>query len=254
MIKYFVLLSFLFSGFSTSIYAQNYVVKNITAKRYEITKSLDSNPSIREAEELLAPYKAKVDSFNGPVIGKSAMYMEANRPESLLSNWGADVLLYGAKKKFGKVDFSVINIGGLRSVMPEGEIRRGDIFDIAPFQNYLVLITLKGSDVKELFNQFAIFGGEGVCHGVKILMDKKNIKSEGTLNGKKIKDNKLYRIATLDYLAEGNDNMAAFKKAVNIERTEIPVREIYIDFIKEAASKGKKIGSEIEGRTIIVNK
>lgn len=242
----------LFSVLFAPLSAQNYEVKNIISKRFEITKALDNSPSIREAEEFLAPYKAKVDSFNGPVIGKSTMYMQANRPESLLSNWGADVVLDAAKKKFGKVDFSVINIGGLRSVMPEGDICRGDIFDIAPFQNFLVLITLKGSDVKELFNQFAIFGGEGVSHGVNILMDKKNIKSEGTLFGKKIKDKKLYRIATLDYLAEGNDNMKAFKKAVEIIRTDIPVRDVYIDFIKDAAAKGNSIGAKIEGRTILV--
>ena len=177
MTKRFVQLLVFFSGMCTPLIAQNYEVGNIKAKRVEITKALDNKPGYKEAELFLAPYKEKVDSFVGPVIGNSKIYMSADRPESLLSNWAADVLLTEASKKYGKIDFAVINIGGLRSSMPKGVIRRGDIIDIAPFQNMLVIITLKGTEVKELFNQFSIYGGEGVSHGVKILMDTKKLKS-----------------------------------------------------------------------------
>lgn len=254
MTKRFVQLLVFFSGMCTPLIAQNYEIGNIKAKRVEITKALDNKPGYKEAELFLAPFKEKVDSFVGPVIGNSDIYMNADRPESLLSNWAADVLLTEASKKYGKIDFAVINIGGLRSSMPKGAIRRGDIIDIAPFQNMLVIITLKGSDVKELFNQFSIYGGEGVSHGVKILMDTKKLKSEGTLKGKKIKDNKLYRIATLDYLAEGNDNMKAFCKAVKTIRTDTPVRDIYMDYISKQNAKGKSLNAKIEGRTVITNK
>ena len=253
MTNRFVKLLVLFSGLCTPLLAQNYEVNNIKAKRVEITKSLDVNPGIKEAELFLAPYKEKVDSFVGPIIGKSDLYMEGDRPESLLSNWAADVLYEVASEKFGKIDFAVINIGGLRSMMPKGPIRKGDIIDIAPFQNFMTIITLKGYDVKELFNQFAIFGGEGVSHGVKILMDMEKLKSEGKLYGKKIKDKKLYRIATLDYLAEGNDNMKAFRNAVKTERTDIPVRDVYMDYISRKAAKGENISAKLEGRTVIMN-
>ena len=85
-------------------------------------------------------------------------------------------------------------------------------------------------------------------------MDTKKLKSEGTLKGKKIKDNKLYRIATLDYLAEGNDNMKAFRKAVKIIRTDTSVRDIYMDYISKQNAKGKSLNAKIEGRTVITNK
>ncbi len=255
MTKRYIGFFLLISGLNAPLFAQNYSVSKIRSKRIEITKYLDANPDIKDAESLLAPYKEKVDSFIGPVIGNSDIYMEGDRPESLLSNWTADVILEEAREKFGKIDFSVINIGGLRSVMPKGEVRRGDIIDIAPFQNNLVILTLKGSDVMELFNQFTIYGGEGVSHGINIDMDLKNHTATGTLNGKKIKKNKVYKIATLDYLAEGNDNMKAFKNAIDIIRTESPVRETYINFIKKQTAQGKTLTSKIEGRiTIKVDK
>lgn len=239
-------------------FAQNYKVKKISAKRIEITKALDNKESSKDAEELLAPYKAAVDSFIGPVIGHSSMYMAADRPESLLSNWAADVLLHEAKKydtdNSSPIDFAVVNIGGLRSFMPKGDVRKGDIVDISPFMNKLVILTLKGKDVMELFRQFCIFGGEGVSHGLRIEIYDDRTLADATFNGQKIKSDKLYRIATLDYLAEGNDNMKAFKNAVNIIRTDVVVRDVYIGYVSEQEAKGEVLSSSIEGRTVIVKR
>jgi len=242
---------------SSSVNAQNYQVGKISAKRYEITNRLDNTKGKLEADKFLEPYKAKVDSFVGPIIGNSDQYMTSNRPESLLSNWGADVLFtesakYDNSKK--KVDFAVINIGGLRNVMPKGPVRLGDIYDITPFANYVTFLNLNGEGVLELFQQFGIFGGEGVSHGVKITFNKNHELVGATLNGKKINKKKIYRIATLDYLAEGNDNMKAFKKASDVNSTNVLVRDVYINYIKDQDKKGKNITSKLEGRTIILDK
>ena len=45
----------------------------------------------------LAPYKHIVDSVMGPVVGRSAKYMTAKRPEGTLSNLLADILVWAAK-------------------------------------------------------------------------------------------------------------------------------------------------------------
>ena len=42
------------------------------------------------------------------------------------------------------------------------------------------------------------------------------------LNGKEIDDNKAYRVATLDYLAQGNDKLEAFKSATNLVSPQTP--------------------------------
>ena len=42
---------------------------------------------------MISNYKSAVDAVMSHILGKSAVYMDASRPESLLSNWVADVML-----------------------------------------------------------------------------------------------------------------------------------------------------------------
>lgn len=68
-----------------------------------------------------------------------------------------------------------------------------------------------------------------------------------------IKDDQLYEIATVDYLAEGNDRMTAFQKAVKSQCVkEATIREIFLEYVKAEAAKGKSLTSQIEGRVTIM--
>ena len=192
----------------------------------------------------------------GPVLGVSEIFMNADRPESLLSNWAADVLLNASRRIDGKkcrqADFAVINVGGLRNSMPKGNVTIGDIMAISPFENKLVVVTLTGDKVLELFQQFAIFRGEGVSHGVELVYSAEGILQSARLNGQPILPTKKYTIATLDYLAEGNDNMKAFKDCLSIRRSKMLVRDIYMDFVRQQTAKGKHLTAKIEGRTLFL--
>lgn len=74
------------------------------------------------------------------------MTMEKGGPESLLSNLVADVLKGAATQVLGKpADMGLMNMGGLRNILSEGEITCGNIYEILPFENSLCVVTLKGS-------------------------------------------------------------------------------------------------------------
>lgn len=236
--------------FNTHVSSQNYTVGTITAGHIEITSEYDTCKAMQNAAVFVAPYKKSVDSLVCHVVGHSAQALTVGRPESLLSNWTADVLLAAARKECGKVDFAVTNIGSIRSSFPKGEITVGDVLEMCPFQNMLTVLTLKGSDVIELFQQFSSFGGEGLSHGVQLHYDSKFHLVSARLNGKDIKPGKTYRIATIDYLAEGNDNLKAFKKAVESVKTSVLVRDIYMGDIKAHEAKGQPIDAKMEGRII----
>ena len=238
-----------------AVFAQSFQLTKIEGKRIEVTKSLDANPGTKAAIDFVAPYKVKVDSVIGPVLGRSSIFMNADRPESLLSNWAADVLLNASKRVDGKkqkqADFAVINVGGLRNSMPQGDVCIGDVMEISPFENKLVVLTLTGEKVLELFQQFIIMGGEGVSHGVQLVYGGDGKLQTAKLNGKDIDPKRTYRIATLDYLAEGNDNMKAFLNPVAYQKSDMLVRDIYMDFIRQQTKQGKQLTASIEGRTVI---
>ncbi len=46
-------------------------------------------------------------------------------------------------------DIAITNGGGLRRTLEKGPITMGDMYEIMPFDNYLVTFDLKGEDVKK---------------------------------------------------------------------------------------------------------
>ena len=227
--------------------AQDYKLKSFCWERIEVTPELDANPSV-EAAKILAPYRAKVDSIMAPPLGLSRVAMSAKRPESLLSNWAADVMVEGGTATgLKRADMGLINIGGLRNNMPEGIVRRGDVMLISPFENYLVVLEMKGSDLLELMKNIAAVKGEGVSSSVRMEITSDGELLSCTIDGKEIDPNRIYTVATVDYLAEGNDKMYALKKAVKRYDISILARDIMMEYVL----KHRVIDSKIEGRIVV---
>ena len=78
-----------------------------------------------------------------------------------------------------------------------------------------------------------------------ISKDKKLVSA--TINGEEIDPNRIYTVATLDYLSEGNDKMYALKKAVKRHEIGLKTREVMM----ESIIKHRIIDSKIEGRITV---
>ncbi|MBR4645230.1 MAG: 5'-nucleotidase C-terminal domain-containing protein [Bacteroidaceae bacterium] len=227
--------------------AQEYKVRSAKWKRLEVNSSLDANPDSL-ALAIIAPYKVSVDSVMTPVLGMSRVVMSAKRPESLLSNWAADVMVEGSTATGLPVaDMGLVNIGGLRNNMPEGIVRRGDIILISPFENQLVVLEIKGKYLIELMHNIAAVGGEGVSSSVRMVITKDGKLVSATINGEKISRKRTYTIATLDYLAEGNDKMYALKKAKKRHEIGLKTRDVMMEYV----IKHRIIDSKMEGRIVV---
>lgn len=202
----------------------------------------------------LAPYKAKVDSLMSPVVGHAAHYMEAARPESDLSNLLADILMWGSWAFGEKPDFAVYNMGGIRAALSEGAVTIGNVLDVAPFENKICFLTLDGDKVEELFEQIAASGGEAISHGVRLVITKDGKLRSALVGGKGIEKDRQYRIATLDYLAQGNDGLEAFKDKTGVvspKSEENNVRHIIENYFREQEKNGRPVESRVEGRIVV---
>lgn len=233
--------------------AQKYKVAKVERTRILIDKKWDAEPDA-EAAQFIAPYKHKVDSIMGPVVGSVAHDMTRHRPESELSNLLCDILVWGAKKFGEQPVFSVYNMGGIRANFAKGKITVGDVNEVAPFENKICFLTLTGEKVTELFQQIAHRGGEGLSHAVRLVISKDGKLVSVTLNGEPIDPKKEYRIATLDYLAEGNDQLVAFKSGTNVvspKEKENNVRYIIMDYFREKMAAGEVVESQIENRVTV---
>ena len=158
-----------------TLLGQKYRVRSFAWERIEVTKRLDLSPDA-QAQAIVEPYKASVDSVMMPPLGLSRRAMNVKRPECLLGNWAADVLVETSTATgMERADMGLMNVGGLRNNMPEGIVRRGDIIMISPFDNKVVVVEMKGSDLLELMRNIASVHGEAVSHSVRLVISKEGV-------------------------------------------------------------------------------
>ena len=192
--------------------AQRYEVKKVTGERILIDNRYASDPS---AEAYLKPFRHQVDSVMSPVVGRSARFMKPRFPESELSNLLADILVWSGKRYNENPVIGLYNLGGIRAAMPEGTVTFGDINDIAPFENKICFLTLTGAQLKNLFRQIGHKYGSGVSHSIRATYRDGDLASL-TVDGEEVIDDKPYRIATIDYLIQGNDGFRELSNGTQI--------------------------------------
>ena len=109
------------------------------------------------------------------------------------------------------------------------------------------------SDVtlRQLFENIAYRLGEGVS-GVTLEVSKDRKLISATIGGKPVEDDKTYTVATVDYLAEGNDGMTALPQAESkVCPPGATLRSLFIDYVKRQAKAGKAVTSRMEGRIVV---
>jgi len=240
---------FCFAFLSLLLYGctpNTWIIKSATSTRIPIDSNLDK---IADSSYIatLQPIKKQVDEKMNIVIGYTKETMRGHAPESLLSNFSADVYRQVASEYLKQpVDIAIVNLGGLRTIIPAGDITVRKVFELMPFENELVILWLKGSDLYDLCQYFASMGGEGIS-GLRFKIE--NGKATNiTIGGQNIDKAGIYTIATNDYLAGGNDKMIQLKLATKRENTGIKVRDMLLNYIQNETKNGRAIESKLDGR------
>lgn len=231
----------------------HYQIASVSRSRLLIDQRYDRQPDAATMA-FMAPFTHKVDSVMSPVMGIAARDMDKRRPESEISNLLSDILVWAAKDYHETADFSVYNIGGIRAALSKGTVTYGDINDIAPFENKIAFITLTGAKVLELFQQIAVRGGEGVSHGVELVISADGHLRSACLNGHDIDPEATYRVATLDYLVQGNDGMTAFQSGTNLNSPQNEAdnaRFLIMNYFKAFHAQGREVDAQVEGRIVV---
>jgi len=201
-----------------------------------------------ELVQIIEPYKIKLDAEMNAVIGKSEKELtKGGRGETALGNFVADLQREFSEEKFNRrIDISVVNNGGLRNSLPKGDITVGNIFELAPFENFIYVLELKADDVLRL-GEYAARGKNLGIAGMKI-EGTENMLTYLNVNGKELDSSKTYLLAINDYLANGGDRMDFLINLPRIEASTVLMREMLLTKIKELTSEGKTVDADIEGR------
>ncbi len=203
-------------------------------------------------DAMIEPYKKQLDAKMNEVIGVSEIEMTKALPECTLGNWASDAIYEQSILVSGvDVDFAVVNYGGIRiPALSKGNVSRGKIFELMPFDNLLVVLKVKGDIVQQLFDSMAARGGWPVSNQVKCSFNKEGVIQSLTISDKPIDKNKIYHIALSDYIANGGDQCSFFKGLPQVE-TGLLFRDAFLNHINVLTKSGKNLNAKIEGRMSI---
>lgn len=187
------------------------------------------------------------------VVGHSAAMLMNLRtdPDLPLGNLFADVLRARGSKEFGKpMDFALTNFGGIRCPLPEGAITLEDISSMFPFNNYLCYVQMKGSNLTRLLEQLSETKAFQATSGARIRV-KDHKLAEATVGGNPIDPDRLYNVASIDFLLDGGDRIALGALAEKVQLTHVLLKDVMLDYVKDCESRGIVIEGAADGRVVM---
>jgi 2',3'-cyclic-nucleotide 2'-phosphodiesterase (5'-nucleotidase family) len=219
----------------------HFKVSEVKSTHYELKQS--KNDSITLLSTL--PYKQQLDLEMKQVIAYSDSALTRDGFETSLGNFvlmAANHYINTNKKELSGNYVVFVNRGGLRNNLPMGEITKGNIFELMPFDNEIVILTLSGQKLRE---SIAVMLKENKLVSYNLSMDVKDKQAENILvNHTPLDTNKTYKVITTDYLAMGGDNCSFFGKPLVYEETKVRLRDAIITYCESLTKNNKHIKPE----------
>jgi 2',3'-cyclic-nucleotide 2'-phosphodiesterase (5'-nucleotidase family) len=249
LIKYIVLI-----GFTTLLIACN--------KTLQLTDSNSSNNKVEAsvvispiADSTIAPYRDSMKAKMDEVLNETLVDLEVGAPEGLLGNFVTDLTFDRTRNTVDNApDFCVLNNGGLRTPVLKGDITRGKLFELMPFENEIVIIEISADKMIDLIEYIrskslvASSRKAGVpVSNFRMMMSNGEVTNV-MINNRQYSKNKTYRVVTTDYLGGGGDNMNFFLDPIKVEKTGLKLRDIIIDHVIELKKRNIAVNLALDGR------
>ena len=185
------------------------------------------------------------------VIGYSTNAMDVSYPESALSDWFVDIIMAKTEKLAGKkVDIGVVNFGGIRIDMPQGDIILDDMLSMFPFKNQLVYVEHTGKQIRTILEKMAADRFQ-VLGGVRVVAEEGKLLS-AEIGGEPIDDDKVYGLATITFLLEGGDGLTLAENALSVTAFEDEdIIDAVLEFVYAETAAGRPIEYKTDGRVVI---
>ncbi len=174
-----------------------------------------------DVARIVEKYSAQMNTLMKQTIGEALVDLDGENvrtKETNLGNFVSDMM-----KHESGADAAIINGGGLRTSIKKGAITVNDVYSVLPFNNYIVSIKLSGKQIRETLEHgvSAVELKEGRFPQVSgISFTYAPAGKSGSrvnsirVNNEPLEPDKIYIVATNDFLAAGGDGYQAFREAV----------------------------------------
>ncbi|MEC4050547.1 5'-nucleotidase [Flavobacterium sp. SUN046] len=235
VLKHFgLLLTFLFI---VSCGHQQYAVTKIEGKKIGVT---DKVGEVSEIDNFIKPFKENIDKDLNQVLAYCPETLDKSKGEwqTNIGCFLADITLEKSnvvyqKRENQKIDICFLNHGGIRTIIPIGNVSARNAYEVMPFENSAVVVSLKGEQILEIINYIISEKKPHPLAGMSFTIDKNGMAKNILIQGLPFDKDKIYNVVTSDYLSNGGDNMVFFKKAVKRIDTDYKLRNLMIDYFKD---------------------
>lgn len=248
-------------SYSTHVGLAELYFKNgkISKVGWSIKQSKDQTKEDPKAKAIADVYHAQALELGKKVVGKSDVNLDGMRTHVRTEETNLANLITDAMREEGKADLALFNGGGIRESVPSGEITLYNIGKPLPFVNSLMTVEMKGEKVYQAIERGlrewpygASNGGFLQVSGIVYTFDGSKPAGERLVSvekdGKPLERDKLYKVATNDYLVNGGDEFTEFKDARLISKGAL-LRDVLGAYI----TKLGEVAPELEGRIKVIN-
>ncbi len=196
------------------------------------------------ADTPLAAYVDSVAEAVRPYVSRVLAHAYARFDEEALAHLVAD-----AMRAAVDADVAITNIGGVRSDLAAGSITEGDLFEVVPFENTLVVTGMRGAALRACLasrpHEARVAGLrarlETMPSGAVRVVDART--DEGDLV-----DDRIYRVVTNNFIAHGGDGFVGFLDAEQVEWSRVGVRAAVRDYLVQRQADDGGVRPESRAR------
>lgn len=209
---------------------------------------------------LLAPFEEELDAIRRERLGARLV-----RPLSRSAEEGGRLGAFFCDVLMAEIpghDLCIMNSGGLRKSLPEGDVTYGALYDVLPFGNRPATLELSGRVLRQIL-QVATSGAHGLpqVSGIRAVIDlgqdpcptkdrsgdgivgrsdRDRLVSVTTADGSPIDPDRTYRVLTNSFLARGGDHWRSLLEHVHPDRKrvltdQLPNRDVIAAWMRRVA-------------------
>ena len=150
-------------------------------------------------------------------------------------------------------DIAMQNPGGMRANLAAGEITRGAVYDIMPFDNTIVTEMLTGDEVKLALEQG--LRGERITQvsGLRYVVDLSRpagsrVASIALADGAPLDPAKRYKVAVNNFMAGGGDDFDVLANGFEKTDTGLLIRGAMEAYVRDRCKAGGTLDVRVDGR------
>lgn len=215
------------------------------------------SPVRQDIQALVDRWEHRLDERLRDVVGTAAVDLKGEaedirRGETNLGNLIADVM-----RATAGAEIALVNSGGIRATIEAGEIRLWDVYTVLPFDNVLVGLELTGEQILAALEHSVSrypfpSGGFLQVSGLTFVFDVARPPGqrvvEAYVDGRPLDPERVYRVATNDFLAAGGDGYSMLAGAPMFYGSKLAdgefLRDVFLRWIQEQGT----VAAELECR------